>query len=340
MSTSAFFSVLVPVYNVAPYLRECLDSILGQDFSDFELLLVDDGSTDDSGAICDEYAANDPRIRVFHKPNGGQLSARRYGIERAEGAYYVFVDSDDWLSAGMFSRLSAAIRETGADCLIFGAVWDKPGAPEHVVCPPEICGRVMTDRREVLGILLNDDGYNSLCRKCAGRSCFDGRDFTPWFHIRHGEDRLQSTEILENARSFLFLPDELYHYRVNADSITHSICYDDYRVSFELDRCIDAWLERLQVFTAPDWRRYHGHQQDKVVLDVKRICRWCSGRDKAVAALQALAEDPYYRENLCLPYAGKARGLRALLNRIVLCLLSGRRLGILYRFCTHFYRGR
>jgi len=93
-----FFSVVIPVYNVEKYLNECVDSILSQTFTDFELILVDDGSKDDSGKICDEYAQKDERVKVIHKTNGGQSSARNLGIEQASGRFIVFLDSDDFIS--------------------------------------------------------------------------------------------------------------------------------------------------------------------------------------------------------------------------------------------------
>ena len=90
-------SVIVPVYNTEKYLHRCIDSILAQTFTDFELLLIDDGSKDNSGAICDEYAAKDQRVRVFHKKNGGVSSARNLGLDNAQGEWITFVDSDDWV---------------------------------------------------------------------------------------------------------------------------------------------------------------------------------------------------------------------------------------------------
>lgn len=90
-------SVIVPVYNVEPYLRQCVDSILNQTFTDFELLLVDDGSTDRSGAICDEYASLDARVKVFHTTNRGVSAARNLGIDKASAEWITFVDSDDWV---------------------------------------------------------------------------------------------------------------------------------------------------------------------------------------------------------------------------------------------------
>lgn len=100
-------SVIVPVYNAEKYLRRCVDSILAQTFTDFELLLIDDGSKDCSGAICDEYAAMDSRVRVFHQPNGGVSSARNLGLDNAKGEWIAFVDSDDWVAPEYLDVLSS-----------------------------------------------------------------------------------------------------------------------------------------------------------------------------------------------------------------------------------------
>jgi glycosyltransferase involved in cell wall biosynthesis len=98
-------SVIVPVYNVEQYLCKCLDSILDQTFTDFELLLIDDGSPDRSGQICDEYAQKDSRIRVFHKENGGVSSARNLGLDNAKGKWIAFIDSDDWVDSTYLEHL-------------------------------------------------------------------------------------------------------------------------------------------------------------------------------------------------------------------------------------------
>lgn len=106
------FSIIVPVYNVAPYLRECLDSVLAQTFADWECLCVDDGSTDESGVILDEYAAKDSRFRVFHKENGGVSSARNLALDNVQGEYVAFVDGDDWILPDWFETIASLISET------------------------------------------------------------------------------------------------------------------------------------------------------------------------------------------------------------------------------------
>ena len=108
-------SVIVPVYKVEKYLPECIESVLAQTFTDFELILVDDGSPDNSGKICDDYATRDSRIRVFHKENGGVSSARNLGLDNARGEWIGFVDPDDWIEPDMYEQMYLAGTENNAD---------------------------------------------------------------------------------------------------------------------------------------------------------------------------------------------------------------------------------
>ena len=125
------FSVVIPVYNVKDYLPKCIDSVLAQDFTDYEVILIDDGSTDgESGAICDRYAAAHPeRIRAIHKPNGGVGEARNVGIEAAQGEYLIFIDSDDYIAAGAFlptpSPASGATSSASAQRSRQTASWSR-----------------------------------------------------------------------------------------------------------------------------------------------------------------------------------------------------------------------
>ena len=111
-------SVIVPVYKAEKYIRRCVDSILAQTFTDFELLLVDDGSPDNSGAICDEYAARDSRVKVFHKENGGVSSARQMGLDNSLGEYVIHADPDDWVEPDMLQELYSEAQQSGADMVI------------------------------------------------------------------------------------------------------------------------------------------------------------------------------------------------------------------------------
>lgn len=126
-------SVIVPIYNVEQYLSRCVDSLLAQTYRDFELILVDDGSPDNCGALCDDYATQDTRVRVIHKPNGGLSDARNAGLRIACGEYIAFVDSDDWVSPEYLEKLLNAVIETDADiceCDIIRTATEYPQLPD------------------------------------------------------------------------------------------------------------------------------------------------------------------------------------------------------------------
>lgn len=127
-------SIIVPVYKVEKYLEKCVNSILAQTFTNFELILVDDGSPDRSGAMCDEYAQKDPRVKVIHKENGGLSSARNAGIDVARGRYLGFVDSDDYIAADMYELLHEEITRAQADLAICG-IYDIYEGKEPVEKP-------------------------------------------------------------------------------------------------------------------------------------------------------------------------------------------------------------
>lgn len=134
-------SIIIPVYNASRYLRECMDSVLAQTFGDFEVLLVDDGSTDGSGEACDGYARQDGRIRVFHKENGGVSSARNLGLDHARGEWICFADADDWLEPDCLETLMAhaspKVDLVVADFAPFGNVFDTEPLPDRYYAPEE-----------------------------------------------------------------------------------------------------------------------------------------------------------------------------------------------------------
>ena len=155
------FSVILPIYKVEKYLRECVDSILNQTFGDYELILVDDGSPDASGAICDDYAKKDARIKVIHKKNGGLSDARNAGFEIARGEYVVFIDSDDYVTdADFLKKISEKIDERGSDIILYK--YSKLYDETKKMDPPTFSlgfADGITDSDELLYELVKRDAY-------------------------------------------------------------------------------------------------------------------------------------------------------------------------------------
>ena len=139
MDQDALISVIVPVYNVEAYLARCVDSILAQSHENLEIILVDDGTKDSSGAICDAYAQKDARVRVIHKENGGLSSARNAGIEAAKGEYLAFVDSDDWIEPEMYRHMLSLAKKYDTKLVCCGryAVSQRTGGKKIGLCPPK-----------------------------------------------------------------------------------------------------------------------------------------------------------------------------------------------------------
>ena len=283
------FSIMTPVYKVEPYLDECVQSVVGQSYVNFELILMDDGSPDRCGEMCDAWAERDSRIRAYHIENGGLLHARSAALEKATGDYYVFLDSDDYLYPNALETLYGKLTETGCDCVIYSSEKRLDSKViEKAVCEKEICGRVVTDKREVLKTVLTNGSYNAIWRKCVRASCFDGRDYTPYNHIKYGEDLVRSLEIFENAGSFLFIPDILHVYRCNRESMMNTICYDDVEFDGTVESLADALIGRTGVLTEDDIDAVRNFRLDAVTVMLKNICRGCTSDAAAVKTMERL----------------------------------------------------
>lgn len=213
-------SVLVPIYNVEPYLRRCIDSVLAQSFTDWEMILVDDGSPDACPIICDEYATNDSRIRVVHKCNGGLVSARRAGVEVAKGRYYMFLDSDDWLMPDAIAILYSHMAQ-GYD-MVRGGAWRV--SPDGVRQPLE---SYKIERGEVEGtesFLVNMYvGFVApyLWGALYKSELFDTTTFDGAIEhkISLGEDKVTNLIAGLNIKKALYIEDKVYCYFFNTASI-------------------------------------------------------------------------------------------------------------------------
>lgn len=229
MSTP-YLSVIVPIYNVESYLAQCLDSILAQTFTDFELLLIDDGSTDNSPAICERYAAQDDRIRLFHQENGGHTAARQAGLRRALGSYVTFVDSDDWIAPSMYQKICDAAKNTDADMVCCGyiAVTPSKNIERRDICAPGLYSKQQLEEQVYPQMLFSGSFFHygvspSLCNKLFRRTLLEKHFYNVPLSIKLGEDALVSYICLLDSDTVFFLEECLYFYRSNSSSITHHV---------------------------------------------------------------------------------------------------------------------
>ena len=222
-------SIIIPVYNTGEYLRTCVDSILAQAMEEWELLLVDDGSTDNSGAICDEYAARDSRIRVIHKENQGVSMARNLGLELARGEYVGFVDSDDWLAPEMFGAMYQSARETGADIVMCDAVTVFGDGREE---PDTITGLNSSAGigREVWTPELLLEMAGSACRCIYRRELLEAHGVRFSVGLRFSEDRIFNLYAMGYANRVEYRKEPYYYRLLRADSAVHKFYLDYFEI--------------------------------------------------------------------------------------------------------------
>lgn len=234
-------SIITPVYNVEKYLSRCIKSIINQSFKDWELILLDDGSTDLSGIICDNYQKTDKRIKVIHKQNTGVSATRNLGIDIAKGEYITFIDSDDWIEIDYLAKMYYKIKEMNVLLLITGYVEEK----NTVVTNPFIEGKEkIYEKKEIqLEFLKQEKFMWSVYDKLFSKKLIDNQRFVT--RLKIGEDMYFLWSILKKIDKVGYIPLYKYHYDVGASSTMTS--------SFSL-----KWIDCIKV-------------KEKIYKDCKKI---------------------------------------------------------------------
>lgn len=211
-------TVAVPIYNVERYLNECIDSIMAQSYKNLEIILVDDGSTDRCGVLCDEYQKKDMRIRVIHQENKGLSGARNSAIDIARGVYITFVDSDDWISQDMLEKLYQKMVEMHADMVVSGIEsFYEDGTKKSNSHNNKVYAYTREEAMDCF--LFNDYLTPCVCGKLYKISLWDG--------VRHPEgklfeDQFTTYKVIDRCSKVVYLTTPMYHYRKRNGSIGHS----------------------------------------------------------------------------------------------------------------------
>lgn len=254
------FSIIVPIYNVDLYLEDCIKSILGQTYTSFELILVDDGSTDNCPHICDKFALRDERVRVIHKKNGGLVSARKAGVSIATGEYAVCVDSDDWVCKDYLKFLNKVIEEHNPDVICFDYTEVGEDSKEVKRYPLSEGFYTKDAFKELVYpyLIKNKSGKSfppSIWSKAYRMSIYKPEQLAVDDRIKIGEDISCSIPCIVKAENVFFLEKVLYFYRRNNISMTknkkpfpwrgpdlidehlrHRITTNDYELQNQIDR--------------------------------------------------------------------------------------------------------
>ena len=207
-------SIIIPVYNVEKYLKECLESVINQTYTNLEIILVDDGSTDGSGNICDEYKKRDTRIKVIHKENGGVSIARNLGLNYVNGQYIGFIDSDDYVEPEYCEKLLKSIKENNVQCALckFDKVYEKKNQNNTFES-----NYIMDANGLIMEILDVQKGFGFCTQKLWTKNALVDIRYNE--NIKVGEDSLFCIESCKNINKVFVVNEKLYHYRFNENSL-------------------------------------------------------------------------------------------------------------------------
>lgn len=303
------FYILVPVYNVEKYIVECIESVLNQIYKNWKLILVDDGSTDLSGNICDKYGDGNCKISVIHKPNGGSLSARQaarnYLFEQGgnENDYALYLDSDDLLESDALYEINNIIESTGSDLIVYKyrRFVESKELPE--IDNQNRSYEIIEDKAILYKKVFTDAGYNSLCRKAIKINLVGEEDYSEYFQIEHSEDLLQSILLYKNAKRVLFSEAELYRYRMNPTSITHTVTYENFQVSSTVRNEVLSFLKKENIWTESDYVYYFTYCKACLKNDVRLIAGFKTHKKNRFKLFDDILADNYYK--MVLKYTKK-----------------------------------
>lgn len=268
INNDGLLSVVIPVYNVEKYLPQCLDSVISQSYKKLEILIVDDGSTDKSGFICDEYAERDKRIAVYHTANHGLSAARNYALDRATGDYIAFLDSDDWLEADAYSILLKEAMCTGADIVHFrfyqefvNNTRESSGSKDCFIVEGDAILRALLLEKRV-----SDDVWDKFYKASLFKTIRypEGRIF---------EDKAVTYQLVKKSSKLVYLPNCLIHYRNRTNSLSNI---------HSMKSLVDYWLayrERFETLSTVSQECYQITLAEAVSA-ISRMWRWYAGCSK------------------------------------------------------------
>ncbi|MEE1273729.1 MAG: glycosyltransferase family A protein [Olegusella sp.] len=316
MSTP-LFSIVVPCYNVENYIEDCIGSIESQTIGDWEVVIVDDGSTDASGLIVDRMQKSHPeRITVIHQSNHGQLLSRRAAFAKARGKYLVCLDADDTLRADALETLRDLYSEH-PDAIIQFQLSTKPDftAVRGPIFPETLSYPAVKDIGWLRQQVCTASDYNNLCGKAFPRDSIDlEEDLSRYAFMRNGEDVLQLVSVLDHALPVILVNECLYYYRENPGSVTHTFQQGYYPSIKEVDRVLrehaKGWGDtRLKTLLETRWANnsigaiknlmYSPYKPSRLADEIKVIC-----------------EDANFCQSIENGFAGNASAVNAVLVRL------------------------
>lgn len=273
MEKNIDFSIIIPVYNTDRYLSECIDSVIKQTYSSWEIILIDDGSTDLSGEICDEYEKKyNGQIRVLHKKNEGQILSRQRGLQISRGKYIVYLDSDDMLCSITLETLYEIFTKKNVDLVIYQ--WERITEGSELISNDKsnLFDEGYISKSDIINKFISSASLNSMCIKAGKRKIYSINELNyKAKDIRHGEDLIQSITLLDNMEKAYYLQKPLYYYRINNESVTHTFDKHSYQELDTVRPILYNYLKEKDLLTKEREELFFGFYLETIINEIENI---------------------------------------------------------------------
>lgn len=326
------FSVLIPVYNCEKYIRKCLDSVLAQTYSDYEIIMIDDGSTDRSGDICDEYAQLHKNIKVVHQENMNVVRARGEALKHVRTDFFVFLDSDDFWDDCLLEMVNEELKFSHADIVMFRLKHvNEQGTfireQESLGLPKE----ALHDASKIIfKKMITSSDYNNLVLKVMRSSLIDIEAYRGYHDVEHAEDLMQSLDYIFNANRISYIDKALYNYREVGTSITKKLSKRFVKdISIARGKLLD-YLKLSGLDTSDNLKDFYRFYIDGVLSYLPKLTGYSLDNSEVILILEEINHEPLFVE----AYEQIKGNGQKIHKRITLYLLSKR----LYRVLILFER--
>lgn len=302
-SKSVLFYIVVPVFKAELFIEQCVNSVLNQTYPNWQLILVDDGSPDQSGKICKDLAKGDGRIHVIHQDNKGQIAARMAGIghileNRQQNSFVCFLDSDDTYEPHALQTIYESIKEDEADMVIFN--WQRI-YNGNIIRERSIYDGIVTNKGELYKIVLSDSSYNALWLKAISINLIENIDYSSFFYLRHGEDLLQSLHYYKHCKRVAFINTILYNYTINHTSVTQNVNASNYRFNTEIRRVVWDFLQEENVWNDIEMQNYAARMQKLITDEISKISKFNISKEEKIELFRSIESDNYCKKIFSFP---------------------------------------
>lgn len=300
------FVVILPAYNAEAFLEKSVGSVTGQGYENYRIVIIDDGSSDNTGKIAEQLSGSNEKIKVISQSNRGQIVSRSNGVQYAkknffdDNMYFLFLDADDAFKPGALNEINRIITQNGCDILIFDADRTDIKTGKVTGSLGGDAQGLITSKSEMYKIILFNYRYNSLCRKAISAKLVTDENYERFSNLRHAEDLIQSLGFFSNANSVFFVKESFYYYYTNPNSVTNKVSIENYPIESTARAYSWEFIKKQNVWSKQELDRYAEFLLELIEKKISSIALYNVNLEQKAVLFEKMKNDPFYSDLLSM----------------------------------------